>query len=308
MQSIVYYGEIPCEKNTSKGEPCRNLAYYNHNSNFLCGVHCKSKDRVILPKRGKNSQGDNEYVPETVIAHKESCESASKDNRENGKKGNVKLCKLYMLKRPDLLPGYINILPNNRAKTSHYGLAYNELSPMRLGPVNHGQPDLPPSLNIENFHQGSKCFTEEIIVDEKGQYIPGELYYTNRLHFYTDPVPHRYKYKGDKKNKNIPKYFVWVDKEGKENHLNYIESRQFYCNFYERLAKETQGYNDLVDKLKQGYNLRICGYDAHEITKEGIENAYLSPHKPFGHELVLYTLLVCTEDEYPWRKYKTFEF
>jgi hypothetical protein len=140
---------------------------------------------------------------------------------------------------------------------------------------------------------------------------PGPLYYENRKNFYTDPVPHRHKYIGtDPRNKNIPKFFVWVDRDGKEHHLTYVESRQFYCTFYDRLARVQPAYARLCRMIDRGTNVEICGYDAHPLAKdETIEDAYLDPTKPFGHERVLYAMLVTAdENELPWRKHKTFDF
>ena len=39
-----------------------------------------------------------------------------------------------------------------------------------------------------------------------------------------------------------------------------------------------------------------------------IEDHYLDSSKPFGHELVLYTMLTINPENYPWRKYKTEDF
>ncbi len=142
-------------------------------------------------------------------------------------------------------------------------------------------------------------------MDENGN--PSELYVKNRLAFYLDPVPHRHKYVGTETNKNIPKFFVWRDKEGKEHRLTYVESRQFYCNFYERLAPLQDDFKKLVQMLDNGTNLQIIGYDAFPLTGT-LEEAYLDPSKPFGHELCLYALLTAKPEEYPWRKYKTFDF
>lgn len=42
------------------------------------------------------------------------------------------------------------------------------------------------------------------------------------------------------------------------------------------------------------HNLRICGYDAYEVKEnmkiEEYEECYLDISRPFGHELVLYTM------------------
>jgi hypothetical protein len=176
---------------------------------------------------------------------------------------------------------------------------------MSLGPVNHGQPGVVMAQNIENFHQGSKCFQEE--VDDQGQ--PSPIYYLNRDNFYQDSIPHRHKYTGqDQKNKNIPLFFVWIDQDQVEHHLSYVESRQFYCTFYERLASQQPDFAYLQKLIKDGTNLQICGYDGRPIGHRSIEEEYLDSSKPFGHELVLATMLTHSPNDYPWRKWKTFNF
>lgn len=138
---------------------------------------------------------------------------------------------------------------------------------------------------------------------------PSQIYYENRLKFYLDKTPHRHKYKSkDVKNKNIPLFFLWVDKEGNEHRLNYIESRQFYCHFYERLASKQPDFLKLNKLIKNKTNIQICGYDGRPIGHRSIEEEYLDPSKPFGHELVLAIMLIENPNHYPWKKYKKFDF
>ena len=97
----------------------------------------------------------------------------------------------------------------------------------------------------------------------------------------------------------------------KRHYLDYITSRQFYCNFYERLAKEHPSFLRLRELVNNGTNIQICGYDGFSIegrSREEVEKAYLDSSIPFGHERVLYTMLVLGEQDYPWRKHKTFDF
>lgn len=146
-----------------------------------------------------------------------------------------------------------------------------------------------------------------------GEGNPSQLYVKNRLRFYQDPVPHRHKYKGRDAsgNKNIPLYFLWVDRDGSEHRLSYIESRQFYCTFYERLASQEPDLARLLELMKEGTNLQICGYDAQPLPPgQTVEEAYLDPSTPFGHERVLYTMLLYHDhpEQFPWRIHKTFEF
>jgi hypothetical protein len=86
--------------------------------------------------------------------------------RENERRGDVIVTKLRMMKSPEYNKGFLKVFPNFKHQGRKDGYGCKKLSPMFLGPVQHGQPGLPPSENIENFHQGSKCFEEEI--DEVG--------------------------------------------------------------------------------------------------------------------------------------------
>jgi hypothetical protein len=270
---------------------CNRRAYYyleGKETDYFCGYHCKNKNRKSLPKpsRSELEQSHNQLVK----IHEETIHQ-----NPNGK---VSIQRLRMRHKPELTPNTILIFPNYRG-SPYATFDCSNLSPMKLGPIDHGQPNLPVCLNLENFHQGSKCYPEE--ADEN--FLPTEVFYKNRLRFYLDPVPHRHKF-GEK---NIPLYFVWVDRSGKEHHLNYIESRQFYCTFYERLAVGKPEFLKIRRLLEQGYNIEICGYDGYPLEIEEIEQAYLDPSKPFGHERVLFTLLT-SRDDYPWTKYKKFEF
>jgi hypothetical protein len=244
----------------------------------------------------------------------EEVERARAENEAAGRDGEVALARLLMLKQPAPVPGFRRVYPNFKHQNRPDGFGCMRLSPMSLGPVEHGQPGLPPALNIENFHQGTKVFREEL--DAEGN--PSDLYRANRKRFYEDPVPHRHKYHGTTGlTKNIPEFFLWIDRDGSEHRLTYVQSRQFYCNFYERLASQEPDFRRLVELVEDGTNLQLCGYDAKPVEREAgesladaIERAYLDASTPFGHERVLYAMLLLRDspEQYPWRKHKTFEF
>jgi hypothetical protein len=293
-----FYGEIKCQTSL-----CTNNAYWKCKGRFLCGVHSRTISRTLLKKMSiKEKQKKNEKDFEV---EKEEILKAQNENKTNKRKGNVILSKLKMMKKVENLKGYLKVFPNFKHQNRKDGYGCKSLSPMSLGPVKHGQPGLPDSKNIENFHQGSKCFTEEADKNKN----PTKTFYKNQLKFFNDEIAHRHKFKGkNKQNINVPLFWVWRDKDGKEHKLSYIQSRQFYCNFYERLAKEEHDFKLLKQKLRDGINLQIVGYDANPVRK-GIMDSYLDPSKPFGHENVLYTMLTEEEPEkYPWRVHKTFDF
>ncbi|KAH3765330.1 hypothetical protein Pelo_2854 [Pelomyxa schiedti] len=304
--TMPYYGEVQC----SRAPKCKNKAYWFLHNEALCGVHARApkgpiKDkegqRVPLPKRPRREQ--QEIAQREKAAHSATVEVARLENLKAGRVGRVALYRMRMMTSPPNEKGWMKVFPNFKHGNRTDGFGCMHLSPKFLGPVEHGQPGLPPALNIENFHQ---CFPEELAEDRVN---PGPLFYKNRLQFYTDPTPHRHKYKNNNNtNPNIPVYFVWVDKDGTEHHLNYIQSRQFYCNFYARMASQQAEYHQLVEMYKNGTNLCICGYDAFPLVSQTVQQAYLDASKPFGHERVLYAMLTTKEDDWVWKKYKTFDF
>jgi hypothetical protein len=295
----IHYGEINCEKDN-----CSNKAHWYLDQNYLCGVHArKNTDREALPKFSKKET--QERLTEKITKDKKLIGRARRKNADAGRRGRIILCRMWMYRNPENKSGFLKVYPNFKHQNKKDGFGCMRLSPTALGPVHHGQPGLPPAKNIENFHRGNKVFAEEM--DEDGN--PSKEYYENRECFYLDDKPHRHKFVGAGKNKNIPKYFIWVDKDGFERRLTYIESRQFYCTFYERLASQEKDFKRLLQLYRKGFNLQICGYDAHPMSIDQIQEEYLNPEIPFGHERVLVSMLLLwdTPGEFPWRKHQTFE-
>lgn len=324
----VYYGETTCCAMKKDGVGCDNKAYYTVNNNnnkinnmkdskkdknYLCGVHSQKMVREKLPKNPNKQNIKNDLLD----IHEKLIENVAIKNKINNIKGNVVCYKMKMMSEVLLKDGYLNIFPNFKHLNRKDGLGIPSLSPMSIGPIQHNQPDLPVSLNLENFHQGNKVFPDE--VDDSNNPLPS--FFKTQIDMYNDATPHRHKVnahkiikkenkKGDKKekkNKNIPLYSIWVLSNGDKVKLSYFESRQFYCNYYERATAHNPDFLLLKAKINDGYNLQICGYDAYDVIKSPEEH-YLDTSRPFGHELVLYTMLVLDKSDYPWRKYKTFNF
>lgn len=301
---MYFKGETSCQALLKNGSPCQNTASYEDipTGKYVCGVHSKANSRHDLPVNpDKNSLRD-----EAISCWMSGVAESASGRKNLGRLGKLSTYKMKMMKKVPLKEGVLNIFPNFKHQNRKDGIGCSELSPMSLGPVKHNQPGLPESLSIENFHQGSKVFFSEL--DEDGN--PSEEFYSTQKEYFLDPVPHRHKKTSG--NKNIPEYFVWKTADGQEHHLSYIESRQFYCNFYERLASQTESYQQLLDLLRNGFNLCICGYDAFTPT-ESSEFHYLDDSRPFGHEMVLYTMLKFDlygfdKRDLPWRIYKNFDF
>lgn len=298
-----YYGEEKCSGIKRNGEKCNNKAYYIYENKLRCGVHSKKENR----KKLKINTNKNKLKEDLLLSRKKLVEKYAQENFENKRKGNVILTKLYMMKEPEHIDGYLKVFPNYKHGNRKDGFGCSSLSPKSIGPINHGQPELPIALNLENFWQFSKVFKNES--DEKGNPLP--IFYQTQIKGYLDPIRHRHKevIKKFKGNKNIPLYFIWRIKDNnkigyKELHLSYYESREIYCKFYEKLTKNNEALKGLKCALKSGYNLQIIGYDSYDVKNKDIYECYKNTSKPFGHELVLYCLLTIKKKEnYPWNKF-----
>lgn len=294
---VPYSGDSLCQgvfaSGAKKGTNCDRKAYYYDDCETRCGVHSDKETRKNLTKKPVDLDEKQRLIQQI--------NNARNDNAENGTSGYLILFRMGMMKPIISTDGYLNVFPNYRHAGRTDGLGLTTLSPMNLGPVEHNQPGVPDAKTIEGFHQWSKCFENEL--NDEGN--PGPLFYENLEVGFATTKPERRKYKGK------PCYFVWVDKQGEQHQLDYVTSRQFYCNFYERLLIENVEFKQLKELYVLGTNIQICGYDAYPIpgvTVEDIEREYLNDSVPFGHERVLYSMLVLEEDEYPWRKHKTFDF
>lgn len=289
----VYYGTTTCNAQLASGRACTNKAYFSADAGYYCGVHAKKYENACqLPKDTHTKQRKNvENETRTQAA-----ENAKRINNECGALGNVSCRKMKMMKEPQHIDGYYSIFPNFKHGNRKDGIGMPQLSPMSLGPVDHGQPGLPIALNLENFWQSSKFY--------EGQ-SEEEFRETQRTWF-MDAEPHRHNKKGVK-----PLGWVWTNDEGTATLYSYVEARQFYCTFYQRLAKATQQWQELVELVEGGGNVNILGYDGVDIdnpSAEQLEALYLDDQQPFGHELVLVTMLMLWEEDYPWNIHRTVDF
>jgi hypothetical protein len=294
----IYFGEKNCEDIVkSKNTACTNKAYFASGNKLLCGVHCKKYNNVAkLPKN------PNEHIiyENKLKEMKIEIDKIAEANKANGKMGHIIVSKMHMMKNPIYVNGYLNVFPNYKHQNRPDGFGCMKLSPKSLGPVHHNMPGLPAATTIENYHQFSKFWQFEL--DDNDAIL--EKYKLARIEAYTAP-PLRHKY--DKKtllkynnNINIPKFSMYYDKDGNEHRYTYLQCRYFYCHYYELLATKEKDLITLKKMIKNGYNLNIQGYDGYNITMNLMEH-YNDISKPFGHELVLYTLLVENDPaKYPW--------
>lgn len=190
--------------------------------------------------------------------------------------------------------GFTAVFPNYKHANRTDGIGLARLSPMSLGPVRHGMKGVPDARNLENMHQFSKEYPNE----------SRQEFEAARAKAFQDPVPKRHKRRGVK-----PKGWIWEDPtDGKRYCLSWVRSRQFYCNWYERMVREQPEWAKL-QALARTTKVLVVGYDAHPVDDGDWERAYLQSEVAFGHERVLACMLsVEDEAQWPWRKHKTFQF
>lgn len=289
MSAVPKFGLAECGK-CDKGRK----AYY-FSADGLTGVcgYCAPKKlhRKKLPR-------DEEAEAVERLAHRRTVDEAAKANRAAGRRGDLRCAKMFMMSKVKMTEGYLAVFPNFKHGSRKDGLGLSALSPKAIGPVHHGQPGLPPAMSLENFHQGSKWFRGKT----------REEFEAMRLEMYRNPTPLRHNPHANPKakNRNIPKCFVWVGKDGTPHEIDYVTSRQFYCNFYTQAVTQSAEFAQLEAMLAKGYNITLHGYDGYQPdddTPEALEQHYLDPSRPFGHELVLYTLLKYPPEHWPWRKH-----
>lgn len=295
--SLPYYGTTKCQaiyaSGKNKGNSCDSNAYYIDNNKYLCGRHTKSRE--CLPKKStKEVKQEEEQLQNT---RENLIEEFKINNIKNNKKGDVILYKMRMRQKVVHKDGYLCVFPNFKHENRANGLGLKSLSPMLLGPVDTKQKNVPIAKNLENAWQQSKQFGDE----------SDEDFLTSQIEGFNDDTPHRHKRKMEK---GLSVSWIWCDPTTNKRHkLDWITARQFYCNWYERLVTDTEDWKYLRKLVDEGTNVQLCGYDGNPINGSSeIEDAYLSTSAPFGHERVLYAMLLMDEKDYPWRKHKTFEF
>lgn len=290
------YGEIKCESILKSGKKaglrCTNGAYFSTENGYLCGMHSKNMERKELEKMSGEEKQDSKNKELNKMW--ESATNVAEINLKNGKAGSVKLLRLggrFSKVTPE--DGVLDVYPNYMSTYQGIGMVCSELSPMSIGPIKHGQKDLPEAKNLENFYQYSKFYSK---LENK------EKFKELQIAGFNDVTPHRRKY-----NKtDIPDYFVWCDNTG-EHHLTYLEARQFYCNYYQRGIENNIQFLYLKDLMSKGYNLRICGPDAYDLKSTSLES-YTDTTVPRGHEFCIYEMLTNSKGDYPWIIMKTFDF
>lgn len=300
-RATVFYGEITCEVRCKNGNACPHKAYFQnsarlpHEPKYVCGQHKKPTWRGANAHELPRNPAARKNEENRLMAQRASTALAQAANLLNGARGRVMVSNMRMMHAPEYVEGFVSVFPNYRHAQREDGVGCAQLSPKSLGPVTHRMPGLPVAVSIENYHQYAKVFLSELEGD--GTTITAACK-AERAEAYASDVPQRHKPAAG--GKNVPLFSVYYDADGAEHRFTYLQCRWFYCYWYARLATKTDEFRDLEHRLNAGWNLNLTGYDGYPVTRTLYEH-YTDTTRPFGHELVLYSLLV---GERPWERYR----
>lgn len=268
-----------CRAVYSTGEACRNVARYVFNDDVFCGMHTSSRVAATPTSAGETRQRQRADAVErnAAILDARAC------NRAAGRRGTAVLARTTRARLVHQ-PGCVAVFTHARHETRGDGVTCAELSPMRVGPIAHGQPGLPDARTLENLHQYSKRFAGETDAQFAAARHAG----------YTSTVARRRKAPG-----RVPLHAVWLDDDGAEMRLDALQARRLFCTFYAHLVCGTPAFARLVAMLDDGFDLELVGSDARAMPL-GAMAAYASTQHAFRHERILHTMLTCDQSAWPW--------
>lgn len=125
----TFFGEKDCEDIVkSKNTACTNKAYFTANNKLLCSVHCKKYNNVVkLPK----NPFEHIIYENKLKEIKNEIDGIAQINKTNGVLGKVIVSKMYMMKNPIYVKGYLNVFPNYKHQNRPDGFGCMSLSPQK---------------------------------------------------------------------------------------------------------------------------------------------------------------------------------
>lgn len=252
-------------------------------------------------------------IEEKLRFHKKSIEQSFLMNKNKNRRGVIMIRKLRNLKKPPLILGFANIYPNYNYIHNHNNINdpndefyYPSLSPKMIGPIYHNMPNLPRAINLENFWQFSKVWNFELDISTKMKELQ-PYYLKKRIEGYLTEKCIGSKYtRKELKELNVsyePECAIYYNKYGQPIKYNYIQSRYFYCYYYQKMVIQNKDFNCLKEKLQNGYNFIIYGSNDYNPNIDYYK-IYIDHSKPFKHEIILYILLNESDPEkYPCNIY-----
>jgi hypothetical protein len=193
---------------------------------------------------------------------------------------------------------------------------WGQLSPMKLGPfivTEELSPLVPGGVcpgfivsdihigkqvamcqNFENYWQYSKVYSVDNVNG-----ILGESFFNRRAEGFQSTKAKRRVFPAKSGITTLCSYY-----DGKL--YQYLESRVFYCSGYSMLAEAHAKYKEIKRIMESGQNILILDLDApsweshnQELTPEFFEKEYNDTTHPFGHGMVLCSMLLGIK---PWQK------
>jgi hypothetical protein len=283
----------------------------------VCGIHCstnlKKQRRLQLVEDKPRFE---EYKVQVREKKNALIAEATEANVKAGRKGHLTVIgnqqadgkedKLLLNGAPFQGPvhrdGFRCVFPNHKMGNTKEGLGCASLSPFNIGPVEHGMRDFPAAQTLENYYQTAKCWRADVDADDN----PTAEWRHQRVECYDSNTAERHS-PSKQKNGDELKYTVFHHiRTNQERRYDYVQSRLFYCYHYEKIVPTLDEFIHMKSLRDNGTNLQIVGHDGY---KEGVSKPlyehYKDPTRPFGHELVLYTLLtVENPEQYPWNVYR----
>lgn len=271
---------------------CERPAYFDYRNVLFCGLHCNKNnpDRKKLPVNPQKILDLDRARQE----HARSVKDFREANIAQGLKGKVTVQHLRMFGGHPTIPGFQNVFPNFKGE-------HPSVSPKSLGPVLGYGGETAPTIEID--HQWRKQFTIDLDFQGNPTAKSRQVILDAYRH---PPAEQRHKYsRKDLPKDNINKCMFSIHDWGEgEKRFSYIESRFFYCFHMQMLAPQARDFKLFRELIDSGTNIAICGYDAHMDKGDDLMAAYEYEGKPFGHEMVLWTLLTIENpSDYPWNRY-----
>jgi|LakMenEpi03Aug12_release.lakeMendotaPanAssembly.Ray.scaffolds.fasta_scaffold665352_1 hypothetical protein len=213
-------------------------------------------------------------------------------------KGEIRCAQIIRCKKHPQVNNFTNILPISNFKK------WNSLSPMKLGPFTVTEPLPKNGIPLKGFTKKSET-EQEIKCNLFENYWQYSKVYSIDMDDNDNITDSFFKRRLLGFQSNIPKRRIFPKKSGittikayhNGEYVNYLESRKYYCSMYEKLIINKLEFLELKNRLENGENIMILGYDGLPkgentvITENILRNAYDDETKPFGHEIVLTCLL-----------------
>ena len=285
-QKIKFTKIVTCQGHKKNGDDCINLSSFYYNGKYFCCVH-KPKNNLT----GKIIR--LKVDPQIAIDRQNAYMKHMKTVKKHDRKGKIIMENLNFGTVPVYMDGCYMIFANKAPRHKGYGIHMPDLSPMIMGPIIHNKA---VSRILENWWKSCKVYDFEI--DHDSDSVKKTFYETQKKWMNLDKVnlkkskfyPKEPKKSFDKVNMK----FVLFPNDDKR--YTYIDSRSVYVKLYKQYATKTVSYRKLVKLLNDGYDICLCSYNSidtnNELSLSDIKKRMNDPDKSFGHEFVLYSMLM----------------